>query len=65
MFKKLSPKFRSQLSDKIMDWANLVFAGLVVAQAISGQHFNWIIAVIGGTMFFGGYMFAYKLMEKR
>ena len=48
-----------------MDWANLVFAGLVVAQAISGQHFNWIIAVIGGTMFFGGYMFAYKLMEKR
>ncbi len=53
---------RGRLADKIMTWANLVFLGLVVAQAF-GDTKDPLLAVAGAALLFGGYLFAHGLMK--
>jgi hypothetical protein len=59
----LSSKYRAKLSGKVMDWANLLFIGLVIAQVVpANQEFDWQIAIAGNLFFAGAYYFAYRLM---
>jgi hypothetical protein len=60
----LPSKYRAKLAEKVMDWANLLFVGLVIAQIIpANQEFNWRIAIAGSLVFAGAYCFAYRLMK--
>ena len=51
---------RGRLAEKLMEWGNLVFAGLVIAQAFSDE-FNFVLAFVGVVVFAGAYFFAYWL----
>lgn len=46
---KVTPAFRVRLSEKLMDLGNLVIAGLIIGQFVSGKEFSvslFVIAVI-------------------
>jgi hypothetical protein len=51
---------RGRLAEKLMEWGNLVFAGLVIAQAFSDE-FDFVLAFVGAVVFAGAYFFAYRL----
>jgi hypothetical protein len=51
---------RGRLAEKLMEWGNLVFAGLVIAQAFSDK-FDFVLAFVGAVVFAGAYFFAYWL----
>jgi len=51
-------------SEKIMDWGNLVFTGLVIAQLVPGTSpFRWILFLLGVIGITGAYITAYKIMK--
>jgi hypothetical protein len=61
MVRKLTREQRSVIAEKIMDWGNLVFTGLVLAQFVPGiTSFQWqffftgllgiIVAYISGIL---------------
>jgi hypothetical protein len=62
MAKALTNKQRNKIADKLMTWSNMVFAGLVVAQAFSEQ-FDFYTALAGVVIFVGGYLFAVTTMR--
>jgi len=62
MAPKLDRKGRAAIADKLMVWANLVFAGLVVSQAFANR-FDGSVAFAGVVMFSGAYLLAYVLMR--
>lgn len=53
---------KRQRAGKIMDWGNLVFGGLVVAQAFSPQK-DFLLAVIGIVVFAGAYYYAHQITK--
>lgn len=53
---------RGRLAEKIMAWANLVFAGMVVAQALSDS-FDHKVALVGAGLFVGAYLIAYGILR--
>lgn len=60
--RKLSLKQRNQLADKLMTWANMVFAGMVLAQVLS-RPFSVPVALIGVASFVGAYLLAIVVMR--
>ena len=52
------------IADKLMTWANLVFAGLVVAQAFSNK-FDTSVAYLGISLFVSAYIIAIVLYTKK
>lgn len=63
MAKSLTTSQTNQVAEKIMDWGNLVFVGLVVAQIVPGPGFNWLIAIAGVITMAGAYFVAHRLMK--
>ena len=53
---------RRVIANSLMAWANLVFVGLVIAQAFSSQ-FNPLIAITGGISFLLAYYVASRIMK--
>lgn len=47
MVKRLTNDQRGRVAEKIMEWGNLVFAGLVIGQFISGKEINLLLFVLG------------------
>ena len=50
------------IANSLMAWANLVFVGLVIAQAFSSK-FNPLIAIVGGISFLLAYYVASRIMK--
>ncbi len=46
-----------------MEWGNLVFAGLVVTQAISHDGINFPVAIIGVLVFAASYAVAIRYLR--
>lgn len=47
MTKRLTGDQRGRVAEKIMEWGNLVFAGLVIGQFVSGQSVNALMTIVG------------------
>ncbi len=47
MTKLLTSDQRGRGAEKIMDWGNLVFAGLVIGQFVAGKELNVLLFVLG------------------
>ena len=60
--KKLSLSARKLIAGKLMVWANMVFAGLVLAQAFF-QRFDVLTALAGVVLFIGAYLLAVRIMR--
>jgi len=53
------------VSEKVMDWGNLVFTGLVIGQLVPGPSpFRWILLLLGVMGITGAYATAYFLMKR-
>jgi len=63
MAKQLTLDQRGRLAEKVMEWGNLVFAGLVIGQLISGAPFNLQIALGGIIGISGAYIVAILVMK--
>ncbi len=64
MVKKLSKEQRGLIAEKMMEWGNLVFAGLVIAQFVPGAssyHWQFIVAGLVGIVI--AYAMGILLME--
>ena len=59
---KLTLPQRNKIADKLMTWANMVFAGLVIAQVFS-KPFSVGVALAGVTLFIGAYTLAVLIMK--
>lgn len=55
--------YADKLADKLMDAGNITFAALIVGQVISGQPFNWVIAIAGGIVWLMLYAAAYFVVQ--
>ena len=52
------------VADKIMDWGNLVFTGLVIGQLVPGTSpFRWVLLVLGILGITGAYTTAYFMLK--
>ena len=60
--KRLTRPQRDQIADKLMTWANMVFAGMVIAQIFS-RPFNIAVAIAGAALFIGAYVLAVRIMK--
>lgn len=63
--KRLTTQQRGKFAEKFMEWGNLVFAGLVIAQIIPGTgSFRLGIAVAGVIVTSVAYLLAYYIMKE-
>jgi len=60
--RRLTIKQRNKVADKLMTWANMVFAGMVIAQIFS-QPFDVLVALSGTLLFALAYIFAVLFMK--
>ena len=60
--KKLTISQRNKVADKLMTWANMVFAGMVIAQVFSRPFSIWV-ALAGAALFIGAYVLAILIMR--
>ncbi len=60
---KLKEEKRIHLADKIIDLANLIFAGWLLGQAFIDKPFNLLLALGGGVLFFGLWLLALWLIK--
>jgi len=60
---KLTSDQRQSVAEKIMEWGNLVFAGLFIGQFLSNLSFNWFLAICGILINIGAYILAILLMK--
>ena len=60
----LNDRQRDVLTDKLPDTANVVMAGAVFGQAVSGQGFSTALA-LGGLMLWAGLMTWSMLLARR
>lgn len=65
MAKRLTKDERGRVAEKIMEWGNLVFAGLVIGQFISGSGVNYVLTFFGIMGMAVGYVGAVLLMKRR
>ncbi|HUN06255.1 MAG TPA: hypothetical protein PLQ56_06625 [Aggregatilineales bacterium] len=63
MVRKLKDTQRQSVAEKFMEWGNLVFAGLVIGQALSPTGFNLAIAFVGILLFALAYGIALRYMR--
>ena len=60
--KALTVPQRNKIADKLMTWANMVFAGMVIAQVFSDK-FSVPVALAGNFLFVDAYLLAYYVMK--
>lgn len=63
MTKRLTGDQRGRVAEKIMKWGNLVFAGLVLGQYISGIPVNTRLTMLGIFGMLSAYFMAIKFMK--
>ncbi len=64
MSKRLTTNQRGRIAEKIMEWGNLVFVGLVVTQVVPGAGpFQPTMIVIGVANIAWAYVLAYVFMK--
>lgn len=64
MAKRLTSDQRGRIAEKIMEWGNLVFAGLVIAQLVPGiGAFRLSMVLVGLISMAGAYLMAIILMK--
>lgn len=61
--KHLTADQQGRIAEKIMDWGNLIFAGLILGQALSEKPFDFQMAAIGGSGIIIAYALAIALMK--
>lgn len=61
--KHLTIDQRGRIAEKVMEWGNLIFAGFVIGQFVSGESFQFILATAGIVGMLGAYAFAYYIMK--
>lgn len=61
--KKLSGDQRGRVGEKIMEWGNLLFAGLVIGQFVTPTPFRLSLAFVGAVGMLGAYFIAVLLMR--
>lgn len=64
MRKRLTVDQRGRIAEKVMEWGNLVFIGLVISQVISGPPFKLIPAMAGVVGIVLAYVAGIKFMKK-
>ncbi|MBE0573385.1 hypothetical protein IH575_00575 [Candidatus Dojkabacteria bacterium] len=66
MIRKLSNDQRSVVAEKVMDWGNLAFTGLVIAQFAPGAtSFQWLFIFAGSFVMVIAYISGILLMKTR
>jgi hypothetical protein len=66
MRKKLSSEQREAIAQKIMDWGNLVFVGLVIAQLVPDiNSLNWSFVIAGVFCIMAAYATAILIMRTK
>lgn len=63
MAKRLTEDQRGRLAEKIMEWGNLAFVGLVIAQIIPPVGFSLRVTVVGILAIAGAYLIAISIMK--
>jgi hypothetical protein len=58
----LTTNQRNKIADKLMTWANMVFAGMVIAQIFS-KPFHAFVGFAGAVLFVGAYLLAVQIMR--
>lgn len=58
---KISPKFRGQLSEKLMDLGNLGLGALALGQFVTDRQFSPVLFLGGVTLFFTCYLVSYLI----
>ena len=64
MANRLTGDQRGRVAEEIMEWGNLVFAGLVIGQFISGKELNLLFFVLGICGLIIGYSVSLLVMLK-
>lgn len=59
---KLTQDQRGRVGEKIMEWGNLLFAGLVIGQLVSSAKIKPLLAGLGIAGIAGAYFVAYRIM---
>jgi hypothetical protein len=66
MTRRLSKEQREVVAEKIMDWGNLVFTGLVIAQLVPGTtSFQWQFFLAGSFGVVAAYISGILLMTMK
>ncbi len=66
MTRKLSVEQRNVLAGQLMDWGNLVFTGLVIAQFVPGAiSFQWLFIFAGTLVMVIAYISGILLMKTK
>jgi len=65
MVQKLTNDERARIAEKLMEWGNLVFVGLVVAQIIGERTIHLNAAIAGVFVFLGTYYLGVQIMKRR
>lgn len=63
MEKRLSSDQRCRVAEKIMEWGNLVFVGLVIGQFVPGPLSDSNLLLVGVASIAGAYWLALRLMR--
>ena len=63
MARQLTVGQRERVAEKIMDWGNLIFIGMVVAQVVPGPLSEPVLIPVGIVGIAGAYLFAIRLMK--
>ena len=61
--RKLTGSQRTRVAEKIMDFGNLVFIGLVIAQAVPGPISKPLYTLVGMVTITTAYLFALRIMK--
>lgn len=61
--RKVSAQFRERLSEKLMDLGNLVIAGLLIGQFVSGREFSINVFVTGAIIALLCYLISYIISK--
>lgn len=65
MRKRLTVDQRGRMAEKVMEWGNLVFVGLVISQFISSNPIRISATITGILVFVGAYLGSYRLMTMK
>ena len=64
MIGELTNKQRSLIADKVIDWGNYMFVGLVIAQLVPGTSpFQLLLFLLGVLGMAGAYLIGYLLLK--
>lgn len=65
-FRPLRPEDKGRLAEKVMEWGNLVFAGLVVGQFVPGtEQLRYSMIAFGVIAILGAYLLALWMMKRQ